>query len=63
MKLPEANHPLWPILRSAVVFAGAILILERTATNFDLGEMKAAGGVAIITAVFDIVKRSFSSNT
>jgi hypothetical protein len=36
---------------------GAIILLERTASHFDTGEVAAAGGVAVTSIAYDIVKR------
>jgi len=61
MNWRDGTHPLWSILRMAVVFAAGIITLHVTATHFDLGEIKAAGTVALLTAVFDIAKRFTTS--
>jgi hypothetical protein len=61
MPLSDAKHPIWPIVRMAVMFAGAALILHETATSFDSGEMMAAGGVGAASLAFDLIKRTISS--
>jgi hypothetical protein len=55
------KHPLWSILRMAVIGAVAIGVLQVTASSFDYGEMKAAGGVALASVIFDVLKRQFAS--
>ena len=57
LALSDPRHPCWAILRSAVFGAVACGILLITATNFDSGELKAAGGVGIASLAFDLVKR------
>ena len=54
------RHPFWSILRMGVVFAGAIGVLQVTASTFDLGELKAAGAVGLLTLVFDVIKRQLA---
>ena len=61
MRLPDAKHPIWSIVRMAVVFGGACLMLHITATSFDAGELKAAGGVSLLTLAFDILKKNAST--
>lgn len=51
------RHPIWPILRTAVVMAGACAMLSITATQFDGGELKAVGGVGAASLAFDVIKR------
>jgi len=53
----NGKHPMWSIVRMVIVFCGAALLLQMTATNFDSGELRAAGGTAIVSVVFDYVKR------
>jgi len=53
----DGKHPLWSIVRMAVVFGAGLAALHITASHFDLGEVKAAGAVALITVVFDVAKR------
>lgn len=62
MTLPDAKHPIWSIIRSVVLFGGAALILQMTATSFDAGELKAAGGVGAASLAFDLIKRAFANN-
>ena len=57
MGLSDPRHPLWSILRSAVIGAVACAVLLITASNFDSGELKAAGGVGIASLAFDLIKR------
>lgn len=54
------KHPLWSILRMAVIGVVAIGVLQVTAASFDAGELKAAGGVALASVVFDVLKRQLS---
>lgn len=54
------RHPLWAIIRMAVIGTVAIGVLKVTATSFDAGEMKAAGGVALASVVFDALKRALA---
>ena len=61
MSLSDAKHPVWPIIRMAVMFTGATLILHETATSFDSGEMLAAGGVGAASLAFDLIKRTLST--
>lgn len=63
MTFPDAKHPIWPIIRSVVLFAGAALLLNVTASSFDAGELKAAGGVGAASLAFDIIKRAFATNS
>jgi len=60
MKLPDAKHPIWPLLRTAVVMGGACVMLTITATSFDSGELKAVGGVGAASLAFDIIKRALA---
>jgi hypothetical protein len=60
--MPDARHPIWPIIRTVVVMTGACVMLSITATSFDSGELKAVGGVGAASLVFDIIKRALSSN-
>lgn len=53
----DPRHPCWPIIRSAVIGAVACGMLAITATSFDSGELKAAGGVGVASLAFDLVKR------
>ena len=57
MSLSDPRHPIWSIIRSAVIGMVACGILMITATNFDSGELKAAGGVGVASLAFDLVKR------
>ncbi len=61
MKLPDAKHPIWSIIRMAVLFGGAAMILHTTATHFDSGELVAAGGVGAASLAFDIIKRALAA--
>jgi hypothetical protein len=61
MKLPDAKHPIWSIIRMAVMFGGAALILNTTATHFDSGEIAAAGGVGAASLAFDLIKRAIAT--
>ena len=61
MKLPDAKHPIWPLLRTVVVMGGACVMLTITATSFDSGELKAVGGVGAASLAFDIIKRALAS--
>ena len=54
------RHPLWSIIRMGVVGAVAIGVLHVTASHFDAGELKAAGGIAFASAIFDLLKRQFA---
>ena len=56
------RHPIWAIIRMAVLFSGAIGVLNVTATSFDKGELAAAGGVGLLSVVFDVLKRQFAAN-
>ena len=38
--MPEANHPLWPIVRLAVMMAALTGVLYVTANKFDETELK-----------------------
>lgn len=51
------KHPLWPIIRMAIL--GSILVgtLKVTATSFDQGEIAAASILALSSLVFDGFKR------
>jgi hypothetical protein len=53
----DPRHPIWPIIRTGVVMAGACVMLSITATSFDSGELKAVGGVGVASVAFDLVKR------
>jgi len=57
MLLSDPRHPIWPIIRSAVIGVVACGILMITATHFDSGELKAAGGVGVASLAFDLIKR------
>ena len=57
----NSKHPMWPILRSLSMFAGAALLLHVTASHFDAGELKAATGVGVASFVFDLIKRSLAN--
>jgi len=57
LALSDPRHPCWAILRSAVLGAVACGILAITATHFDSGELKAAGGMGVASLAFDLVKR------
>jgi len=57
MGLSDPRHPIWSILRSAVIGAVACGLLSVTASHFDSGELKAAGGVGMASLAFDLVKR------
>lgn len=54
------KHPLWSIVRMAVIGAVAIGVLQVTAANFDAGELKAAGAVTLASVIFDVLKRTIS---
>lgn len=54
------KHPLWSILRMAVLGSVAIGVLNVTASHFDSGEMKAAGAVTLASVVFDALKRALA---
>jgi len=54
------RHPLWSIIRMGVLFTGCIGVLHITATHFDLGELRAAGVVGLLSVVFDMAKRQFT---
>lgn len=56
------RHPLWSIVRMSVLFAGTIGVLHVTATHFDIGELKAAGVVGLLSVVFDVAKRQFTEH-
>jgi hypothetical protein len=60
MTLPDAKHPIWPLLRTVVVMSGACFMLTITATSFDSGELKAVGGVGAASLAFDIIKRALA---
>ena len=57
MGLSDPRHPLWSIIRTVALMLCATLILHVTASHFDSGEMKAAGGVGITSLAFDLIKR------
>lgn len=57
MNWRDGRHPVWSLLRSVVLMTGAVIILERTASHFDSGEVAAAGGVAVTSIAYDIVKK------
>jgi hypothetical protein len=63
MNLSDGRHPIWSILRMAVLMGGACLILSITASHFDAGELKAAGGVGAASLTFDLLKRAFVKET
>ena len=54
------RHPLWSILRMAVLGTVAIGALHVTASHFDNGELKAAGAITFASILFDFLKRSFA---
>lgn len=54
------KHPLWSILRMAVIGSVAIGVLQVTAAHFDAGELKAAGAVTLASVVFDVLKRTLA---
>lgn len=57
MRWDHPRHPIWSVIRTTVVMAGACVMLSITATSFDRGELKAVGGVGLASVAFDIVKR------
>ena len=57
MRWSDPRHPIWPIIRTGVVMAGACVMLSITATSFDSGELKAVGGVGFASIAFDLVKK------
>lgn len=57
MRWGDPKHPIWSILRSAVVMGGACLMLSITATQFDSGELKAVGGVGLASVAYDVMKK------
>lgn len=57
----DARHPIWPIIRMAVIGAVACGILNVTASHFDAGEMKAAGAISLMSVIFDVLKRQFTA--
>jgi len=57
MALSDPRHPIWPIIRSAVIGVVACGILMITATHFDAGELQAAGGVGVASLAFDLITR------
>ena len=61
MDWSDGKHPLWSVVRMGVVFTAGLVALHITASHFDLGEIKAAGAVALITVVFDVAKRFSTS--
>jgi len=63
MTLSDGRHPIWSILRMAVLMGGACLILSITASHFDAGELKAAGGVGAASLAFDLLKRALVKET
>lgn len=56
------RHPLWSIIRMAVLGAVAIGALHVTAYSFDSGELKAAGAVTFASVIFDLLKRQLANN-
>jgi hypothetical protein len=54
------RHPLWSILRMAVLGMVAVSALYVTAYSFDTGELKAAGTVTFASIFFDFLKRKFA---
>ncbi len=56
------RHPIWAIIRMGVLGSVAIGVLQVTASNFDSGELKAAGAVTLASVIFDVLKRQFASN-
>lgn len=57
MRFSDPRHPIWSVLRSAVIMGGACAMLSITASQFDAGELKAAGGVGMASLAFDLIKR------
>ena len=55
--LADPRHPIWSVIRTAVIMGGACVMLSITATSFDSGELKAVGGVGLASVAFDLVKR------
>lgn len=53
MKIPEASHPLWSIIKLLVLFA----LLKCNSTNFDLGEVLTLAGFAGAEGGFDLIHR------
>ena len=46
----KREHPIWGILRLAVLLTGLFLILRGNASNFDLTEMKTLGEFGLLLA-------------
>ena len=61
--LSDGRHPIWLIIRPVVLMTALGVFLHFTASQFDLGEVKAIAGVGISTVILDLVKRSFTTNT
>lgn len=53
MKIPEASHPVWSILKVVVLF----VLLKTNSTNFDLGEVLTLLGFASAEGGFDLLHR------
>lgn len=56
----SARHPIWSIIRLAVIGSVAIGALNVTASHFDSGELKAAGAVTFASVIFDVLKRALA---
>jgi hypothetical protein len=62
MHIPEANHPVWPFLRTGLLVVTLLIVLTfNYSSGFDpVKDPRAVIIVAIIAGGFDFVKRSLT---
>ena len=57
----NGNHPVWGILRIAVIFFGLTLFLYLNATQFDKGEMTTILELLLVVGGFEVFKRKMQN--
>ena len=58
--LREPDHPIWPILRLAVIFGGLTALLYVNASSFDATELKSVGEFAALLGAFEAGRKKFT---
>ena len=53
MRTFPPNHPVWSIMKLAVIFLGVNSLLYMNASHFDSGEVTTAVGTVAISAVME----------
>ena len=57
----NGGHPVWGILRIAVIFFGLTLFLWMNATQFDKGEMTTILELLLVVGGFEVLKKKIQN--